>query len=66
MTGEEVKAALKKVWDAKVIIVGTMIVTGILDLIGITSKWNIGLGFILGFLGFFGLIAAKIFKKNKD
>jgi|WetSurSiteA1Bulk_404760.scaffolds.fasta_scaffold500539_1 hypothetical protein len=65
MTGEEIKAAFKKIWDAKVIIVGTMLITGVLDLIGITSKSNIGLGFILGFLGMFGLILAQILKKKK-
>jgi hypothetical protein len=48
MRKEEVKAFFTKLWEVRFIVVGTMIVTGILDLVGITSA-DLGLGFILGF-----------------
>jgi hypothetical protein len=53
MTNLQVKEALKKLWNAKFIIAGTMIVTCILDLI------MPGLGFIVGFsfLFIYGIIA---------
>jgi hypothetical protein len=68
MTATEVKAVFKKLWEAKFIIAGTMILTGVLDLIGITTH-NIGLGFVLGFLFLFiyGIVViAKQFKKSKS
>ena len=66
MVAEEMKAFFKKIWDCKVIILATMMITGILDLIGITSKWEIGLGFVLGFLGFFILAIVTIARKSKS
>lgn len=40
---------LKKLWEAKFIIVATMILTGILDLIGLANVkgTEIGLGFVI-------------------
>lgn len=66
MVAEEMKAFFKKVWDCKIIILATMMITGILDLIGITSKWEIGLGFVLGFLGFFIMAIVAMVRKSKS
>ena len=63
MTKEEVKAVLVTLWEAKYIIAGTMVITGILDLIGITTH-DLGLGFIIGFLILFILAGVYMIKPN--
>ena len=64
MTIDEVKAVLKQILDAKYIIFVTMILTGVLDLIGI-PKSDFGAGFVLGFLFLVGFGVRSIVSKKK-
>lgn len=61
----KIKEFLKYLWSQKVLIAAVMVLTGVLDLIGLTSKSEIGLGFILGFLLFFVMGIVKIAGKSK-
>lgn len=61
----KIKEFLKYLWSQKVLIAAVMVLTGVLDLIGLTSKSEIGLGFILGFLLFFVMAIIKITGKSK-
>lgn len=63
MTNLEVKEFLKKVWNTRFFIAGTMIFTGILDLIGITTA-DFGAGFVLGLLALIGFTTLDVLKKK--
>ena len=63
------KEFFKKLWAEKVMVATVMLVTGVIDLIGLGGKSDIGLGFILGFLALFIMGTVKIsrgFKKTKE
>jgi hypothetical protein len=59
MSLEEIKLKLKKLWEVRFFIAGTMLFTGILDLIGLGGKADFGAGFVLGMLALitFGILA---------
>jgi hypothetical protein len=59
MTAQEVKSFFRYVWGQRVLIAWTMLVTGIIDLVG---GHNFGAGFVFGFLA---LIVMAIFSLAK-
>ena len=62
---DKIKEFFRYLWAQRWLLAMTMIFIGILDLIGITSKSNIGVGFILGFLLFVAILIAKFKEKPK-
>jgi hypothetical protein len=64
MSLEEIKLKLKKLWDFRFVIAGTMLFTGILDLFGLGGKADFGAGFVLGMLALIVFTILKVTKKK--
>ena len=61
----KIKEFFRYLWAQRWLLAITMILVGILDLIGINANANLGVGFILGFLLFVAILIAKFKEKPK-